>query len=357
MAGVSFHFFEDTFNTLSSVLTSYIGDVSSSMIGAISGVTYTLLMIYVVLWGWTMLRGMISEPITDGLTRVIRLVVVITIAINIGYYNVFIRDFLWNTPDALASVVASGYSNSTSNVQYLDVLMGRMYDIGSAFWVKANTGVTPIPDFGLLIVAILVWVAGAAVTAYAAFLLILAKMGLAIVLAIGPLFVLGLLFEGTKRFFESWLAQALNFVFLVLLVAAGIKLILTIISLYLGVVEGAILANPTIDKTIPALILSLIGTLVLMQSQSIASSLGGGVAIGTLGAVGWAYGKAKAAAGATGNLASGQTLSNMRGARRSRAVNARWAANNPSLPARAAQMPMAVYRRISGADRNSVKRG
>lgn len=337
-----FHFYEDTFAQLNAALTTYVGDVATGVIGAFTGVTYTLLMIYMMLWGWSTLRGMISEPITDAMTRLIRLSVIVGIAMNLGRYNTFVSDFLWNTPDALAAVVATGYSDSNSNVQYLDALMSKLYDLGDAYWQKANAMGDFFPDFGLLATAILIWIAGVAATAYGAFLLALSKMALAILLGIGPLFVLCLIFEGTKRFFESWMGQALNYVFLVVLTAGAIKLILTIIDTYLTAAGTPV--DPTIDQALPAIVLCVIAALVMMQLPSMASALGGGVAISTLGAVGWAYGKTK------GGMAAMRPTNLRRSVNRARS-DYRIAKD---AAVKVGGMPAAVYRRITGGTKNRV---
>lgn len=344
-ASSEFHFYEDTFAKLNNALTNYVGDVSGDVIGAISGVAYSMLMIYVMLWGWTMLRGMISEPITDGVTRIVRLAVIVGIALNVGRYSTYIATFLWNTPDAMASVVASGYADPESNVQFLDGLMSRLFDLGSAYYEAAFASSGMFPDFGFLAAAFLIWIAAVVATAYAAFLLALSKMALAILLGIGPIFVLLLMFEGTKRFFEAWLGQALNYVFLVILTAGAIKLMLTIIVQYLNAAAGNTMASPTIEQALPAIVMCLISALVMMQLPSIASALGGGVAISTLGAAGWTYGKAMS------------TMATMRPTSLKRSLN-RTASDVRILGGAAKAVggaPLSVYRKITGGRKNTIK--
>jgi type IV secretion system protein VirB6 len=340
-----YHFYEDTFSKLNNALTTYIGDVSADIIGAISGVAYSMLMIYMMLWGWTMMRGMISEPITDGVTRIVRLAVIVGIALNVGRYSTFITNFLWNTPDAMASIVANGYSNPQGNVQFLDGLMSKLYDLGNAYFEAAFASTGMFPDLGLLGGAFLIWIAAVAATAYAAFLLALSKMALAILLGIGPIFVLLLVFEGTKRFFEAWLGQALNYVFLVILTAGAVKLMMTIIVQYLNVAAGAAVASPTIEQAVPAIVLCLISALVMMQLPSIASALGGGTAISTLGAAAWTYGKATS------------TMAAMRPTALKRSLNR--AASDVRIAGGTAKVvggaPMSVYRKITGGRKNTIK--
>jgi type IV secretion system protein VirB6 len=198
---------------------------------------------------------------------------------------------------------------------------------------------------GMIVIALLIWVAGGAATAYAAFLLVLSKIALAIILGIGPIFVLLIMFEPTKRFFDVWIGQALSYVFLVILTAASIKLMLAILQKYLvAFSDSGVLADPAISQAFPAIILSLISFLVMMQLPSIASALGGGTAIGTLGAVGWTYGKTK----------GGMTA--MRPTELRRSYNK--AAADVRLAAGAARatagLPASVYRKITGSTVNRI---
>ncbi|WEF31464.1 type IV secretion system protein [Pseudoduganella chitinolytica] len=340
-----FHFYEDMFSDLTDALDTYITSVGTDIIASISGVAYSMLMIYMMLWGWTMMRGMISEPITDGVARIVRLAVIVGLALNLGRYQDYVSDFLWDAPEAMAGIIASGFDDASANVQYLDVLMSRLYDIGNAYWQTAVSSGGWIPDIGMMAVALLVWIAGLAATGFAAFLLALSKMALAVLLALGPIFVLLLIFEGTKKFFEAWLAQALNYVFLIVLTAAAVKLVMTIIETYLDVSAAGIIASPTIDKALPALVFCLISALLMAQLPTMASSLGGGAAISTLGAVGWAYTRAfSSATGALGAM---------------RPTNARKSLNRMKADYRitkgamraATGVPGAVYRKITGASR------
>lgn len=346
----SFDFYEKLFTKLSAGLSTYWQDVAADIAGAITPVATTLLTIYVMLWGWSMMRGVISEPVTDGAGRIIRLAVVIGIALNVGRYNTYLADMLWNSPDALAGVVASGYSNSNTSMQFLDNLMGQFYDMGQAYNDKAHadSGLSGIPDLSLWCAGLAIWVSGILVTGYAAFLLALSKIAIAILLGVGPLFILMTIFEPTKRFFDSWVGQALNYVFLVLLTAAAIKLVMTIIQTYLGAPAViAALADPSINQALPAIVFGIIGVLVMMQLPSMASALGGGVAIGTLGAVGWAYGKTKGGVTA-------MRPTNLRRSFNKAKSDVRIAGNAAKVVGGA---PMAVYRKVTGSNKNRVAKG
>jgi type IV secretion system protein VirB6 len=343
------HFYETTFTMVNQSLSTYITDVASNIIDSFTPVTTTLLIIYVVLWGVAMIRGMITEPVIDGFSRIARLSLIVGIALNVGRYNGYISDFLWNTPDALAGYVASGYSDGYNNVQYLDSLLNQIYDLADMFWTQANaTSTFGMPDLVLLISGFFIIGVGAAATGFAAFLLIISKMALAIILAIGPIFLLLIMFEPTKRFFNAWIGQAMNFVFLAVLTSAAIKLILSILQAYLtDVMQSGLMTQPSVNLAIPAIILCFIGFLVLQQLPSIASALGGGVAIGTLGSVAWAYGRAK------GGI-SAMRPTNLRRSYNGVRSDVRIAS---SAVRTTAGIPASVYRKITGSTVNRINKG
>ncbi|TKB23475.1 conjugal transfer protein [Desulfopila sp. IMCC35006] len=332
-APAAFNFYTTLFTKLNVTLTTYFQNVATDLITQFTPVATTLLGIYVMFWGWSMLRGVISEPVTDGVQRIVRLTLIIAVALNVGRYNQYITDFLWQLPDSLAAVAAIGNSNPLTNTQFLDDFMGHFWDIFAAFseysFASPWSSTLNIPNCFVWLAGALVLLSGIILTAYSAFLLVMAKIGLAVLLALGPVFVLSIMFEATKRFFDAWLGQALNFIFVVVLTSAIIKLFLTIIQSYLIVISTpAALATPSLAGVLPAVAFCLIGFLVLMQVSNIASALGGGVAVSTLGAVSGIYSRTTRGIAASRPMnirrQINRSKSDMRILARSTGVNAVW---------------------------------
>lgn len=357
MAGSDFHFYNKLFTMMGDTLTNYVNNTATNVIGAISPVAKTMLMIYVLLMGFAVMRGMIQEPIVELAVRIIKAAVIVGIALQIGLYNDFLATWLWQTPDALASYVGGG--TGATNAQYLDTLMTKMYDFGDAYMLKANANSTMgIPDVSMVAMAYGVWIAGLLMTAVGAFLLALSKIALALALGVGPIFVLLTLFEATKRFFDTWIGLVIQFVFLAMLSSAALNLIAGVLMAYLGDAGSAgVNADPALNQALPALAMSIVTLLLLSQTPGMASSLSSGVALSTLGAGNWAMNKATGGVTGARDLASGKTVGEMRHQRRRRSENAEWARSNPSRARQAAGAPMAIYRKITGADRNRVSRG
>ena len=343
-------FYTDLLNATTAPLQNYISSTAGSIIGAITPVATTLLMVYMMFWGWSMIRGVISEPVTDGITRIVKLTVICAIALSFGIYSQFLVDWLWNSPDRLAGIIAD--NGASDKINFLDSIFGKLLAY-SEIWSEAadQNSKMGIPNLGMWFMAWIIRIVGALMTGYAAFLFILAKIALAILLGIGPIFILVIMFESSKKFFDAWIAQCLNFGFIIVLTAAVLKIIGAYIDSSVSQAGAGAGSDPSYSDGFAIVMLCGVCFVMMLQVMAIASGISGGAAISTLGSVGWAYAKIKGASSQAYRLGSGKSLSEWRGRRRQAAVNARWAANNPSLPARAAA---AAARRVRGERNNTV---
>lgn len=344
-------------------LTGYITSTSSSVIGSIAGVATVLLMIYMMFWGWSMIRGVITEPVTDGITRMVKLAIIVGIALSAGLYASFFVDFLWSSPDAMAAVVAG--NKTADKISFLDTLFNKAWRY-SEIWQEAaerNKSAIGIPNLGMFIMCWIIRIVGALMTGYAAFLFVLSKIAIAVLLAIGPIFILITIFESARKFFEAWLSQCLNFGLVIILTAAVLQIVGSFIDQQITSAGRAGMAgDPAYEDGFMIIIMCAICFVMLMQVMAMSSGLAGGVAVSTMGAVGWAYAKIRGSVMNSANqgyrLGSGRALSDWRARRRAAAMNAKWARNNPSVARRAGNAAVnagrSVGRKITGNDNNTV---
>jgi type IV secretion system protein VirB6 len=326
-------FFQTYLGGLSDTCATYMNGTVSNLAAAFAPTAVILVTIYVMFWGWAMIRGMVEEPILDGFTRILRLITIVTIATVGAHFNTYLSSWLWDTPDRLGAVIAGGPPRST--LMWLDTSWDRIFIIGNSYVLEAKRlSILGIPDLQLLGCGLFIWAAGVIVLAYAGFLVALSKIALALVIAVGPIAVLLLIFEATKGFFNSWLGQAANYIMLSALTAGAISLMLKIMDDFTlailplaatSVFPGLVAAT----NAFPLIIICLLIFLVLMQAPSIASALGGGVAVGTLGAAAAVYGRLMGAAAGAKNIISGKALADMRQARQHKMRMARFANSNP----------------------------
>jgi type IV secretion system protein VirB6 len=100
-------------------------------------------------WGWSMIRGVITEPITDGVTRIVKLTVICGIALSFGLYSQFLVDWLWQSPDRLASIIAGG--EPSDKVNFLDSIFEKIWGYAEIWNTAAsnNSNALGIPDLSI----------------------------------------------------------------------------------------------------------------------------------------------------------------------------------------------------------------
>jgi type IV secretion system protein VirB6 len=293
-----FTFLQSIFLTVDQASSTYVGTTVEGVATSIAPVAKQCFTLYVILWGFAMYRGLINEPILDGAFRLMKIGIIISLAISVGQYSTHISNNLLAAPDYLIGLLGNGGSAQDSKT-VLDKILSDAMQSGQTIWEKGSL-IPPGSNPGAYLMALIIWVSALVCIGYAAFLIILSKIALAVLVGIGPLFILGLMFDSTKKFFESWLGQAVNYALISGLTVAVIKLLF---GMYASAAQGTFQVATTSDdfgilSICSMLIMSVVCFLVLLQVQGIASALAGGVSLSTLGAVNWAMDKSLAMGGA-----------------------------------------------------------
>ena len=219
------HIYEKMLTDLNDILTTYIGDVVTNVITAITPIVTMLILIYVLLLGWALMSGMISEPVTDSIKRIVLHSLFIWVALIVGRYNGIMSETIWNIPDDITRYIALGY-DETQNIQYLDGMSKKIYNIGSEFMQKANDEQSFFYKSGLIFVSVLAWSSGLAITLYPVCIILVSKIALVILFGAGPIFIIFNIYEPTKRLFEAWIGLIVNYAQLAIMISLAIKFVI-----------------------------------------------------------------------------------------------------------------------------------
>ena len=275
MAGyTTFASIEDSFTA---PLESFISSGSSNIASAIAGPLSLAVTLYVIITGVLMMLGKIDTPIREIALRVIKLGIIIALIKESGTYQQFVTDIFFEAlPNEISSALSTGSAISGSS---LDGLMTQIQVTATTIMESAGWDFT-IVTYGM---AALVLVIIALITLAISFVVTLyAKIGLTLVLALGPIFIACALFDSTRRMTEAWFAQVINYVVLqVLVLALG--------SLLVDILDSQISSAGSVTDVLK-IPLSLGATFVaagyiLYQLPQLAASLAGGgmsLAYGTL---------------------------------------------------------------------------
>jgi type IV secretion system protein VirB6 len=270
-------FFATFWSWLNGQLTAYIGDNTARLATALEPAVVTLATIYVMALGYMHLTGKIAEPIETGLKRVALIVLVLGVGLRLWLYNSVIVDTFYNAPTQLAAAMVG----ASDPVGTIDAIWNSGGVVAGNLWEKAGN---LFSDFGFYLAGAVVWCLIGILCVYAMFLIALSNIALAILLALGPLFIASLFFDASRRFFSAWIAQLANY---------GLITVLTVMigSLLLHVVQSYAIqtaARGTAILTVDALNMVLAAVLVflvLRQVMPIASGLAGGISLNSFGAM------------------------------------------------------------------------
>ncbi|KEA05588.1 type IV secretion system protein [Rhizobium rhizogenes] len=285
-------------------LENFISSGTSNIASWVTGPLTAALTLYVILYGFLILRGSVHEPIMDFAFRVMKLAIILMLVRNAGEYQTYISNIFFDTlPKEISQALNSGTMPSAST---FDSLLDKGQKCAKEVWARASWPVDIVTGCG----GILVIVASFMVAAIGYIVSLYARLALAIMLALGPIFVALAMFQSTRRFTEAWIGQLANFVILQVLVVAIGSLLITCIDTTFTAIEAY---SDVLMRPVALGAICLAALYVFYQLPGIASALAAGGASLTYG-----YGAARDAH--EGTLARGATYMARATGRGARAV-------------------------------------
>jgi type IV secretion system protein VirB6 len=281
-------------------LNDYVATQVAATAQAVEPAAVTLGAIYVMVWGFLHLQGALQEPVLAGALRIVRLVVVFGVGLRLWEYNALLVDSFMNAPVQLAARLAG----ATDPVATIDALWEQGGTVAATLWDKGGVF---NGDVGYYLAAAIVYALMGGVCVYTLFLLALARVALAVLLAVGPLFIVLLLFETTQRFFEHWIAQLANYALIGVLAVLTASLMLTVVEAYAQQTAALGAAILTVDALDMLLVAGLV-LLILRQVMPIAARLAGGVALASFGVASAVASRGVGGAGRAGSWAARSVL-------------------------------------------------
>lgn len=222
----------DIYANFDRALSGFFESASSGISSYVIPIAWVLLGICLLVWCYLMMQGRTTMPINDWLLKFIGFMVVLHI-MGSGYLGWVARP-LFDLPSELTAAMSRSASSAPD---LLGRINGKVVDLVSAMFTAASRLISDLaigPAVALFILGALVVAAVYAVLAAALFSIIFSKLGLSMVLAVGPFFFLGLMLPQTRSYFFSWLNTSLYFVFYQVFSGLFIFMFLGILDAYVS---------------------------------------------------------------------------------------------------------------------------
>ena len=287
-----------------------VGDISQKLDDSLAGfyesaamgianyvlpIAWILVGICLLIWCYLVIEGKVVMPVTDWLLKFLGFMIVFYVMGN-GYLSWVARP-IFDLPFELTTALSRSPLNAVGligqvNEKILD-LVSAMFTAGSRLVKEFAFG----PAVTLFLMGLLTVAAAYLMLSIALFAIMFSKIGLSMVLAFGPFFLMCLILPQTRSYFYAWLNTALYFVLYHVLSAVFVFMFIGIINSYVGTLNsqlggfdnGAGVVNMVSNLlgiresalnvaaiTIPILLISMAMFFMFLQIPTMCASLSGG---------------------------------------------------------------------------------
>jgi type IV secretion system protein VirB6 len=294
-------------NTFQYIYQAYSNGISSGISSTVSKVLSaadlplnSMLVIFVAVLGYATITGRMAYG--DGVNRIIRMSFVVLFVTSASTYsNYVVSFFTTGLPNFFAQNIAGAPSGTNPGASF-DTIMTQMWTDATIVWEGAPWGFKAIYD-GILIVLALGIVGCALVVMFAVFLVVQTLLG--IVVAVGPLVILGYLFDYTKKIVDGWIDVLVTLSVVTLCVDIVLELLLKAITTALSNMTLSGSTNGELQQLLAVSLVVLVLSSAVVILPRVVERIGNGVGAPMDHVRGWMRGRTvvRSAAGMAGAAA------------------------------------------------------
>jgi len=214
--------------TIDNATATFVTDVAGDTIATVSPWALAGLTLFVILYAYMMIFGKVDAPFQDGLIKSAKIMIISTMALNADMYLNGVVSALTGIEEGLTAAFSGSsggsiYSSLDASLSKgIELILQCKQKAQEAGWAEFGTAMV------WLLIAILIAIGFALVVVVGGIIIMVSTTYLKILFAIGPLFIMALMFPITAKFFDSWIGYVLNHTLIVAMTAVVLTLDVTI---------------------------------------------------------------------------------------------------------------------------------
>jgi len=269
--------FSGVMNTVDAVMFDYVRDVYINFIQANASLITLLFTLSVMLMGYQFISQHSCE-IWEVLRRIILMMCVYGLVMNWQLYHIFIYNIFTNEPARIAKVLSGANHHSGNLFTALDGLFESMLNAMAGFFGQASFSASGMM---FVVYGLIVLIISIPLIVYALLLFIYSKIMMAVGLALGPIFILCIMWDSVRGLFSAWLNMLITTALIPVITTAVLTLMLSVINVTLPQLNQPVEQMQLVGIA-PFLVVCFTTVLILSQILHISSSLGGGITLSSL---------------------------------------------------------------------------
>lgn len=270
--------------TVDNAMAAFVEPAATNLIFAIQMLILTGVTLYITLTGYAIATGAVESPFWTFIKQCIKILIIATFALTVDGYVSGVMSAFEGLEYGLSQAMNTSGGDPVSIYKTLDTSMGKGFElIGLCFENAAEAGWSVGSALGWVVAGCIISLGTVLVAVLGGAVVIVAKFSLAVMFALGPIFIACLMFPATARFFDSWFSQVLNYTLTIVIMA----IIMTFaMASYDAFISYADLSGNGEDNPMFAALQigALSGVLcwIIMQAGNMASGLAGGISMAAM---------------------------------------------------------------------------
>lgn len=259
-------FISDTLNDIDVAILNYAEAVYGSFAGPMTGALQAMGLAGIAFVAFNSFASMYPVRMSEYIKWGVRYVILLSLATTWAQFAPFF-DIITNVPGSIGAALLAQTGAPNLNVA-MDDMVTNIFNISDDVSRRAGT-----LDIGMAITSAILTILGAFMATVAIIVAAVGKIGLAMAVALAPVFIGCLMFRATSDLFTTWTRWTLGFAFIPLALAG-------IMGAVIGVGSSMIIAPGGMTRLGDAagfLIVVLAGIIMMSQIPTIVNGLAGGI--------------------------------------------------------------------------------
>jgi type IV secretion system protein VirB6 len=271
--------------TVKNATDAFVTPAANNLMVAVQLIALTGVTLYITLTGYAIATGAVESPFWTFIKQCIKISIIAVFALTVdGYINGVMTAFD-GLETGLSDAMATGGAPAGSIYEVLDKSLGKGIAIVEQCFQKADEAGWNIGSaLGWVIAGITVSVGTILVAMIGGAVIIVAKFAIAVMFALGPIFIMCLMFPITAKFFDSWFSQVMNYILSVVIMAIIMTFAMKAYDTFVAAADfsGSGNSNPMFAAM---QIGAVTGVLIwiILQVGGMASGLAGGISMTAMG--------------------------------------------------------------------------